>query len=200
MTYLSGVLLAGGASSRLGEDKAFVELGGRSLLARGIDALFAVDGVAEVVVAAGDDARVARIADITWTHRVRAVADARRDAGPLAGLWAALEALRTDVALVAPVDAPFLSAAGFTPLLAALPRHDGAIYTGAHGIEPLHLVLDRARALPAVARAARAGGGPRDAYKSLDLAHVDAGRAPPNFFFSINTREELEEARRIAHK
>lgn len=45
-----GVVLAGGQASRFGSDKALAELGGRTLLARAVDAL---DGFCEYVVVAG---------------------------------------------------------------------------------------------------------------------------------------------------
>ena len=47
-----GVVLAGGQSTRFGSDKALAELGGRTLLARAVDAL---SGFAEYVVIAGRD-------------------------------------------------------------------------------------------------------------------------------------------------
>ena len=47
-----GVVLAGGQSTRFGSDKAIAELGGRTLLARAVDAL---NGWCEYVVIAGRD-------------------------------------------------------------------------------------------------------------------------------------------------
>jgi len=47
-----GVVLAGGKSTRFGSDKALAELGGRTLLARAVDAL---SGWCEYVVIAGRD-------------------------------------------------------------------------------------------------------------------------------------------------
>jgi molybdopterin-guanine dinucleotide biosynthesis protein A len=72
-----GVVLAGGQSTRFGSDKALAELGGRTLLARAVDAL---SGFAEYVVIAGRDHGPAPcIPD--WPHP---------GAGPLGGLAAGL--------------------------------------------------------------------------------------------------------------
>lgn len=72
-----GVVLAGGKSTRFGSDKAMVEVGGHTLLARAVDAL---SGMAEYVVIAGRDHGPAPcIPD--WPHA---------GMGPLAGLAAGL--------------------------------------------------------------------------------------------------------------
>ena len=72
-----GVVLAGGKSTRFGSDKALAELGGRTLLARAVDAL---SGWCEYVVIAGRDHGPAPcIPD--WP---------RADMGPLAGIAAGL--------------------------------------------------------------------------------------------------------------
>jgi molybdopterin-guanine dinucleotide biosynthesis protein A len=72
-----GVVLAGGQSTRFGSDKALVELGGHTLLARAYDAL---TGFCELVVIAGRERGPGRcIPD--WPHPGR---------GPLAGVAAGL--------------------------------------------------------------------------------------------------------------
>jgi molybdopterin-guanine dinucleotide biosynthesis protein A len=72
-----GVVLAGGQSTRFGSDKALAELGGRTLLARAVDAL---DGWCEYVVVAGRQmAPAPTIPD--WPHS---------GMGPLGGIAAGL--------------------------------------------------------------------------------------------------------------
>lgn len=91
-----GVLLAGGASSRMGTDKALVELSGRPMSAWVLQALAAVCD--DVLVAGRPDG----------LGGVRGIADTmagRR--GPLAGLVAALEAESAPVLVVA-TDQPWV--------------------------------------------------------------------------------------------
>ncbi|WP_126173364.1 molybdenum cofactor guanylyltransferase [Altericroceibacterium xinjiangense] len=72
-----GVVLAGGQSSRFGSDKALAELGGQTLLARGVDAL---SGWCDFVIVAGRaQAPAPTVPD--WP---------RPGMGPLGGLAAAL--------------------------------------------------------------------------------------------------------------
>jgi molybdopterin-guanine dinucleotide biosynthesis protein A len=91
----AGFVLAGGKSSRMGADKAFLELGGKTLLniALGLAA-----GVCERVAIVGDRARFGS----------EAIEDIFPDSGPLGGIHAALTTTKSDLNLVVAVDTPFL--------------------------------------------------------------------------------------------
>ena len=80
-----GAVLAGGASTRMGADKAFIEIGGMPMVARAAAAL-SVAGVAATVVVGGDGARLSDLG--LW-----AVPDRYPGQGPLGGLITALDAL-----------------------------------------------------------------------------------------------------------
>ncbi|HEX9887939.1 MAG TPA: molybdenum cofactor guanylyltransferase, partial [Nitriliruptorales bacterium] len=95
VTALTGVVLAGGHSRRMGVDKAGLTLGDQTLLERAVSCLRAICD--EVLVASGDGRRLAG----PW----RQVADVQADAGPLGGLVAALEAARTPLVAALAVDA-----------------------------------------------------------------------------------------------
>lgn len=93
MTLL-GAVLAGGASVRMGADKAEVEISGMTLLER---VTTAVAGVADRVVVLGGD----RAGYESWP-------DVAPGAGPLAGLATALDRMTEDRALVLAVDNAFV--------------------------------------------------------------------------------------------
>ena len=82
-----GAVLAGGASSRMGADKAFIEIGGEPMVARAVGALEAA-GAAPVMVAGGDGARLRALG---LDH----VPDRHPGEGPLGGVITALGALDT---------------------------------------------------------------------------------------------------------
>jgi molybdenum cofactor guanylyltransferase len=97
---VSGAVLAGGASRRMGADKRLIAVDGVPLLARAVSAVQEVCD--EVLVIAPDDPVGAP---------ARVVADLRPGQGPLAGLETAIAAARHPLVLVVATDHPWLSPA-----------------------------------------------------------------------------------------
>lgn len=154
---VTGALLAGGASRRMGQDKRSIKVDGVAMARRAASALAAVADELLVVTAA-----TARPAEpgLFRGLPVRLVLDERADGGPLAGMEAALRASRHDLVLVAAADMPWLA----TPVLRMLVRRlaDAPQATGAvaiatdRGPEPL-LACYRRGVLPHVTRLLDAG-------------------------------------------
>src|SRR5215218_6550146 len=119
---VAAVVLAGGRSSRMGSDKAWLEWAGSTLLGHTCDVLAAaVSGPVVVVRWAGQDLPA-------MPPEVRAVEDPRPRLGPLQGLAAGLaEAARqeADVAFVAATDLPLLAPAVVRRIVATLVEPDG---------------------------------------------------------------------------
>lgn len=99
---VSGAVLAGGGSRRMGSDKRHVMIDGVPLLMRAIEA---VQTIADEVLIVGDpNAKVVGTEVVT-----RVVGDLRPGEGPLAGIEAALDAARHPWVLVVAVDHPWLA-------------------------------------------------------------------------------------------
>jgi molybdopterin-guanine dinucleotide biosynthesis protein A len=96
---VTAFVLAGGKSTRMGRDKAFVELGGRTLLTR---AQVLAQSVAERVVIVGCAEKFSRLGPV--------VEDVFLDRGPLGGIHAALSGTTSEWNLILAVDTPFLEA------------------------------------------------------------------------------------------
>jgi molybdenum cofactor guanylyltransferase len=107
-----GFVLAGGRSSRMGRDKALLELAGRPLIAHALSVL-------------QEAALSPRIAGVPASARTELAAfapvveDAAPGLGPLSGICAALAATCARYAVFLPVDLPLIPAS----LLAFLLRH-----------------------------------------------------------------------------
>ena len=102
----TGIVLAGGSSTRFGTDKLAVEVDGRPLLHHAIEAVASVvDEVVVVIALDGDHPRLP--ADLAVP--VRVVRDAAAGLGPLAGLAAGLGDSRATLALVVGGDQPTLA-------------------------------------------------------------------------------------------
>lgn len=185
---LSGVLLAGGASRRMGCDKAWVVVHGEPLAFR---ALRALDAVAEdVVVASGDGHRLAALGRPQ-------VGDIDEGAGPLAGVAAGLASARHDLVAVLAVDLPHAEPAVLRRL-ATTWRGEAAVVPLAHGhAEVLHAVWSRGAHDRLRARLAAGQLGVRDAARGLGArlagpavwGDVDPGAA---FAYNVNHPGDLQ--------
>lgn len=91
-------VLAGGKSTRMGCDKAFVEYDGQTLVTRALAVTRLVTSEVRIV---GGQEKFARFAPV--------VEDIFRDCGPLAGIHAALKASGAMLNLMMAVDMPFVS-------------------------------------------------------------------------------------------
>ena len=138
-TPMTGVLLAGGESRRLGTDKAALEVDGEPLAARVARVL--AEACDEVLVASGDGTRLDRL-DLGFPQ----VADATPGAGPLGGIVAGLERARHPLVAVVAVDMPNASAPLLRLLADAWSGEDAVVPVSARGPEPLHAVYARTAA------------------------------------------------------
>ena len=116
VTAFSGVVLAGGQSSRMGTPKAALEWHGSTLLGRTVAILArATSGPVVVVRAAGQD--LPELPEATLVAD-----DPRQGRGPVQGIAAGLAALagRADVAFISSTDMPFLHPAFIRRVLRVL--------------------------------------------------------------------------------
>jgi len=127
----AGVILAGGASSRMGADKAFVEVGGRAMIVRVADALRAAG--CEPVSCQGGDAR------LTASFGLEVVPDATVGGGPVAAILAALRSHGGPV-VIAACDLVDLDPATIRAVIAAAASNQGALVTVATADDRPHLL------------------------------------------------------------
>ena len=132
----SAVILAGGKSSRMGRDKAFVGIGGQSILARQI-ALVRDVGAGEVFISGREDVDYSAFG-------CRVLMDKFPDVGPLAGIERALDASASPLLLVLAVDMPVMNVMILGRLISSCTAVRGAIPKTNSGIEPLAAVYPKA--------------------------------------------------------
>ena len=126
----SALLLAGGKSSRMGRDKALLEIDGQPLWQRQIATLRAL--APEQLLLSGPPR-----AD--W-NGYDVLPDEMTDAGPLAGIAAALEKCLSCHLVVLAVDLPYMTRNFLESLLALCLDGRGAVPRGGRGYEPLAAV------------------------------------------------------------
>lgn len=193
---LGAAVLVGGRSTRLGSDKALVEIDGVAAARRVLDA---VRPLVEGVCLVGGEGSRFESWDVPW------VPDAVADAGPLAGIVTGLRVLGADACFALACDAPLLSTAVLACLrdaYDAAPQAQAVVPRLARGLEPLVAIYTRA-ALPALEDAL--ARGERALYRVLarmqmhevdeaTLRRVDAALAA---FVNVNTPTDLARVRAL---
>jgi len=188
---VAAFVLAGGKSTRMGADKAFVILDGRTMLARALELARTVSDNVHIV---GSAEKFAAFAPV--------VEDVFRGCGPLGGIHAALRASPAELNLMLAVDVPFvppallrylLTRARGSDAIATVPRAGG-------GWQPLCAVY-RPEFGDVAERALRDGRYRINVlFEVANVQAVDeeelarAGFAASSFR-NLNTPDELEAAR-----
>ena len=129
---LSGIVLAGGASRRMGQNKSELRLNGKTLLEIQVDKFHAL-GIVDVMLSG---------TGCPALPGARVIPDEYEGRGPLGGLHACLWAARNPACLVLSVDVPLIPAGALAQLCRT---HRGGITVMRHGDleEPLIGVYDR---------------------------------------------------------
>ena len=194
---LTVCIQAGGASSRMGEDKALKTFLGRPLIQR----------VAERLLPIADEL-------IVTTNRPEAYAflnlplfsDLKPGRGALGGLYTAIASARHPLVAVVACDMPFAS-----PLLLEAASRllveesvDVVIPKSQEGYEPLHAIYRRETCLPAIESAIDADQWkviawfPQVRVRVLTPDEVKRYDPPELAFWNVNTPEEFSKAEAIA--
>ena len=212
---ISVVILAGGQSRRLGQDKVVADFGGEPLLRRVIrravagiggdddgDGIGIGDGKVEVVVAVSDAARAAAL-PLAPAHRI--AVDRFPGGGALGGIYSGLEAAGAGWALVVACDLPFLSPTLLRHLADRRQRAgvDAVVPVVGGRPEPTHALYSR-RCLPAIRARLEAGqlkaAGFLDEVAVRYLDEAELRRHDPQLlsFYNINYPGDLARARELA--
>jgi molybdopterin-guanine dinucleotide biosynthesis protein A len=191
---ISGIVLAGGDSRRMGRDKRAVALGDRPLLEIAIDLVASVSDEVVVSCRRGNRPDMASL-----PGRVLELAFDERDGGPLAGLEAALSAARHELVVVVPIDMPGLTAHMLTTLVEATegrPAAQGAVFVIESALQPFPGAYRRS-ILPIVSAHLDAGElRIHDLLSRLNLVCVPAPLDVDvrHSFLNVNTPADLERA------
>lgn len=190
---VTGVVLAGGASRRMGRDKAFLNLGGRPLIRVVIQRM--KDVCDEVMIVAGERGSYESLG-------VRVVTDRFAGVGVLGGLHAGLAAASHDVTLAVACDMPFLNPDLLRAFVGWIEGYDVALLRQDGEVEPLHGAYRRTCLHP-IEDAIRAGERrivsffPRVRVRSVTPEEVAAIDPQLRSFRNINTPEQWERAKKI---
>jgi molybdopterin-guanine dinucleotide biosynthesis protein A len=190
---VTAFILAGGKSSRMGSDKAFLRLGDETLLSRALKAAGAVAGDVRIV---GDPEKFAGFG--------RVAEDVYRERGPLGGIHGALSSSTTELNLILAVDLPFVGPK-FLEYLLSRARESGATVTvprtGA-GLQPLCAAYRRGFADAAEQSLLQGKNKIDSLFATVETCVIEEGELvragfSVEMFRNLNTPEEFEMAKEV---
>jgi len=134
ITDVTGVLLAGGKSTRMGQDKRFLCIGGQTLLERGLCAMCALFERVCVVIAQDG---------LSPPAQVPVFRDVVPDCGSLGGLYTGLREASTSYIFVAACDMPFLNANLVKYMIGLKEDADIVVASWKARLQPIHAVYSK---------------------------------------------------------
>jgi molybdopterin-guanine dinucleotide biosynthesis protein A len=190
MDGVSAFVLAGGRSTRMGADKAFVKFGGCTLLARALQLAGSTCSEAWIVGPRQTFAAFGQVVEDVFPNH-----------GPLAGIHAALRTSNTDLNFLLAVDLPFVEIEFVRYLLDHAQRGKAMVTVprAAGGWQPLCAFYRKPFADVAEA-ALRQGANKIDLlFANLDVRTIEEDELKfagfsPEIFRNLNTQEDLRVA------
>jgi len=199
------VILAGGFSKRLGQDKCLINLVGKPLVLHVLDRVSPIAD--EKVVVAGSNDTKQKLLDL-FKSNTRVVVDKYEGQSPLVGALTGFESVDAEYSLLLPCDAPFVSTEIATLLLDLCVNKSAAVPIWPNGyVEPLQSAYNTKSAMEAAKRAL--SEGKRDFASMINLLReiryvstLVLQQLDPKLltFFNVNTSGDLKKAESMLRK
>ncbi|MRR15902.1 MAG: molybdenum cofactor guanylyltransferase [Deltaproteobacteria bacterium] len=185
----SGIILAGGKNTRMGQNKSFLSLNGERLIDRTLNLYRQI--FTDIIIVTNDP-----LSYIEFTDAAIAT-DIYKGKGPLGGIYTGLFYAKNDYAFVCPCDMPFLNRDFIEYLLAQHGKGEVIVPETAEGFQPLHAVYSR-NCLPSIKRLLlmdklKITGF----YRDMRVLPISEERIRPfnedgRLFLNLNTPEDME--------
>ena len=194
---VTGIILAGGKSSRLGRDKAWEDVGGQRIIDRVIGAL---QSSCDEVLIIGD--RPERQNELSLPKCIQYRSDELKGRGSIGGLYTGLKASDTLWSLVVACDMPFISRELIRFMLSIISKNRcDAIVPVINGrYQPTH-ALYNSTCIPFIEKNISRGNFRMDSYfdeiylEEISEDVINSIKGAELSFFNVNTEDDLFTAR-----
>jgi molybdopterin-guanine dinucleotide biosynthesis protein A len=196
---ISALIVSGGKSTRMGRDKKFLEMGGRTFIEIATDV--AREVADEIIIVVGskeqmEDTGALEIKD------AKIVVDVKEGLGPVMGVLTGLHAAKGEWAVVMPTDAPMMNGEVFKHMIDMKEGYDAVVPISGYFLEPMFAVYRRDVMIEACTSALEVEG------ERASLHNIVRGLEKVNYipvedfkkydrelltFYNVNTPEDLEE-------
>jgi molybdenum cofactor guanylyltransferase len=191
---ISGIILAGGKNSRMGANKAFLEIDGTRL----IDGTLKIyrEIFTEIIIVTNDPLSYIEFTDAA------VVTDIYKAKGPLGGIYTGLFYSKSPYAFVSACDMPHLNKSFVDYLILQADKHDVIVPELAEGYQPLHAIYSR-NCLPSMKRLLlldklKITGFYRDMrILSIGEEQIRPFNQDGFLFNNLNTPEDVEKVNRL---
>jgi molybdopterin-guanine dinucleotide biosynthesis protein A len=196
MLTVSGIVLAGGQSSRLGTDKSFVNVNGQSLIEQIVAKLARLSD--DVIIVTNSPEKYDRL-------EAKLVGDIYPGKGALGGIYSGLRAAANAYSLVVACDMPFLDLNLLRYMILLACGHDVVIPRIGGLLEPLHAIYSQSCLEPIDRLLARGGLKIIDFFSEVRVRYVEEDEVdifdPQRLsFFNVNTPNDLEEVKKLVRR
>ena len=196
----SCIILAGGRSVRLGRDKLLERVGNSSLLENVVSRMELLAG--EIILVVAEERSFPQLES---RPKIKKVSDIFPGQGSLGGIYTGLCASNSHYNLVIAADMPFLSQSLLRYIFEVSDGFDLVLPHINTFFEPLHAVYSRNCIEPAEFILKQGRKVIVELFRYVKVRYVEAeeiDRIDPKHlsFFNINTKEDLERARKIVEE
>ncbi len=195
---ISSIILAGGKSIRFGHDKVLEKIGNTSLLEKVISCIDPISE--EIIIVTAKERTFARLS----SHpRVKIVNDIVPGQGSLGGIYTGLLKSESFYNLVVAADMPFLNETLLRYMIKVAEGYDFVLPRVNKWYEPLHAIYSKNCIDPINSILKQGKKVIVELFDYVKVRFIEAGEIdkfdPKHLsFFNINTKEDLEKAKRIA--
>lgn len=189
---ISGIILAGGKSNRMGMNKALLELGGLTLIEKVVRVMSGA--CSEIIISGGNPANLEHLG-------YPVVPDTYPERGPLSGIHAGLVAARNRYSFVSACDTPFLDERLIRKIVSEACGYEAVILKHGEYYEPLSSLYSKAF-ISAAETSIKNGVFKVTAALSLvrwKTMNVEPAEMPglEKSLFNINTPRDYEKAKKF---
>lgn len=194
----SCIVLAGGKSLRLGQDKVLETVGNRSLLQQVVSCVSLLSSYVIIVTT-----RQRTFSQSIDYPKLKVVTDIYPDKGPLGGIYTGLATSTSFYNLVVASDMPFLNQALLRYMIQLSANFDLVVPRVDNLVEPLHAIYTKNCLAPIEQMIKQGELSVNKLFNLVRVRYVEAEeieRFDPKHlsFFNINTEADLERARELA--
>ena len=188
---MTGVILAGGKSKRMGTNKAFLEINGQRM----------IDQIVDIFKNTFEEVILVTNSPIEYLHLdLRIVTDLVPNKGALGGIFTGLFYASFHHIFVTACDMPFLNKGFIDYMVSKAGNFDAVVPLSSDGLEPLHAIYSK-RCIRHIETQLESDDlkitnfYPKVRVKEISHHEILSFDPKSSLFFNINTTEDLEKIR-----